>query len=150
MLWDCNFVLCLSRHRNPNYTKAATIELLCMSLQHLRTSQNKCIISHIQHKHTRHQHAADVTLLAMLLESQSSPSYNPSPDVAQVLWMYLQPGNRHINMYTSAKYQRQLWRWQLFKTRQLQNGDKDSAQSQYLKRCRLMHNSYCHIMKIDD
>jgi len=27
-------------------------------------------------------------LLAMLLESQSSPSYSPSPEVAQVLWMY--------------------------------------------------------------
>jgi hypothetical protein len=25
----------------------------------------------------------------MLLDSQSRPSYNPSPDVAQVLWMYL-------------------------------------------------------------
>lgn len=30
-----------------------------------------------------------VTLFAMLLESQSNPSYKPSPDVAQVLWMYL-------------------------------------------------------------
>ena len=29
-------------------------------------------------------------LLAMLLDSQSKPSYRPSPDVAQVLWMYLQ------------------------------------------------------------
>ena len=29
-------------------------------------------------------------LLAMLLDSQSRPSYSPSPDVAQVLWMYLQ------------------------------------------------------------
>ena len=28
-------------------------------------------------------------LLAMLLESQSRPSYRPSPDVAHVLWMYL-------------------------------------------------------------
>ena len=30
------------------------------------------------------------TLFAMLFESQSSPSYSPSPEVAQVLWMYLQ------------------------------------------------------------
>jgi hypothetical protein len=28
-------------------------------------------------------------LLAMLLDSQSKPSYRPSPDVAHVLWMYL-------------------------------------------------------------
>ncbi len=28
-------------------------------------------------------------MLAMLLLSQSRPSYRPSPDVAQVLWMYL-------------------------------------------------------------
>ncbi|KAM0953907.1 hypothetical protein DsansV1_C01g0004941 [Dioscorea sansibarensis] len=28
-------------------------------------------------------YAEDKTLLAMLLESQSNPSYNPSPDVAQ-------------------------------------------------------------------
>jgi len=28
-------------------------------------------------------------LLAMLLESQSRPSYSPSPEVAQVDWMYL-------------------------------------------------------------
>ena len=28
-------------------------------------------------------------LLAMLLDSQSRPSYSPSPDVAHVLWMYL-------------------------------------------------------------
>jgi hypothetical protein len=34
------------------------------------------------------------TLLAMLLDSQSSPSYNPSPVVAQVLWMYLQARTR--------------------------------------------------------
>ncbi len=27
-------------------------------------------------------------LLAMLFESQSNPSYRPSPEVAQVLWMY--------------------------------------------------------------
>lgn len=26
----------------------------------------------------------------MLLESQSNPSYNPSPEVAHVLWIYLQ------------------------------------------------------------
>jgi len=26
----------------------------------------------------------------MLLDSQSKPSYRPSPDVAHVLWMYLQ------------------------------------------------------------
>jgi hypothetical protein len=30
------------------------------------------------------------TLFAMLLESQSRPSYKPSPVVAQVLWIYLQ------------------------------------------------------------
>jgi hypothetical protein len=30
------------------------------------------------------------TLLAMLLDSQSIPSSNPSPVVAQVFWMYLQ------------------------------------------------------------
>ena len=29
-------------------------------------------------------------LLAMLLDNQSSPSYRPSPEVAHVLWMYLQ------------------------------------------------------------
>lgn len=29
------------------------------------------------------------TLLAMLLDNQSSPSYKPSPEVAQVLCMYL-------------------------------------------------------------
>lgn len=29
------------------------------------------------------------TLLAMLFESQSSPSYRPSPEVAHVLWIYL-------------------------------------------------------------
>lgn len=29
------------------------------------------------------------TLLAMLLDSQSSPSYKPSPEVAQALCMYL-------------------------------------------------------------
>lgn len=29
------------------------------------------------------------TLVAMLLESQSSPSYSPSPEVAHVLWIYL-------------------------------------------------------------
>ena len=28
-------------------------------------------------------------MLAMLLDSQSRPSYKPSPEVAQVLWMYL-------------------------------------------------------------
>ena len=28
-------------------------------------------------------------LLAILLDSQSKPSYRPSPDVAHVLWMYL-------------------------------------------------------------
>ena len=32
----------------------------------------------------------DSTLFAILLESQSNPSYSPSPDVAHVLWMYLQ------------------------------------------------------------
>lgn len=31
----------------------------------------------------------DYALLAMLLESQSRPSYRPSPEVAHVLWMYL-------------------------------------------------------------
>lgn len=30
-----------------------------------------------------------ITLLAMLLESQSNPSYSPSPEVAHVLCMYL-------------------------------------------------------------
>ena len=29
-------------------------------------------------------------LLATLLDNQSSPSYRPSPEVAHVLWMYLQ------------------------------------------------------------
>lgn len=32
---------------------------------------------------------SEPTLLAMLLESQSRPSYNPSPEVAHVLWIYL-------------------------------------------------------------
>ena len=37
------------------------------------------------------RHCASVThpLLAMLLDSQSKPSYRPSPDVAHVLWIYL-------------------------------------------------------------
>jgi hypothetical protein len=29
-------------------------------------------------------------LLAMFCDSQSRPSYRPSPEVAHVLWMYLQ------------------------------------------------------------
>lgn len=33
--------------------------------------------------------AAVYLALAMLFESQSRPSYRPSPDVAHVLWMYL-------------------------------------------------------------
>ena len=33
-------------------------------------------------------------LLAMLLDNQSRPSYRPSPEVAQVLWMYLQIAQR--------------------------------------------------------
>lgn len=41
----------------------------------------------------------------MLLESQSSPSYNPSPEVAHVLWIYL----RHrINQY--AYIEKKKWR----------------------------------------
>jgi transposase len=36
----------------------------------------------------------------MLFESQSSPSYNPSPEVAHVLWMYLQNINSdHISVF---------------------------------------------------
>ena len=31
----------------------------------------------------------------MLLESQSKPSYSPSPDVAQVLWIYLKNNQKH-------------------------------------------------------
>ena len=42
----------------------------------LRTQQNNCVLDLIQEA---------VTLLAMLLESQSRPSYSPSPDVAHVL-----------------------------------------------------------------
>lgn len=34
----------------------------------------------------------DYALLLMFCDSQSRPSYRPSPDVAQVLWMYLQVG----------------------------------------------------------
>jgi len=38
---------------------------------------------------TMHHHSVS-TLFAILFESQSSPSYSPSPEVAHVLWMYLQ------------------------------------------------------------
>ena len=37
----------------------------------------------------RHRTSATHPLLAMLLDSQSKPSYRPSPDVAHVLWIYL-------------------------------------------------------------
>lgn len=40
-------------------------------------------------KQERREAPAIYFLLAMLLESQSRPSYRPSPDVAQVDWMYL-------------------------------------------------------------
>lgn len=33
--------------------------------------------------------SSELALLAMLLDSQSNPSYSPSPEVAHVLWMYL-------------------------------------------------------------
>jgi hypothetical protein len=36
-----------------------------------------------------------LTFLAMLLDSQSRPSYKPSPEVAHVLWIYLQA--KHTN-----------------------------------------------------
>ncbi|ONK61701.1 uncharacterized protein A4U43_C08F32670 [Asparagus officinalis] len=38
------------------------------------------------------------TLLAMLFDSQSNPSYSPSPDVAHVLWMYLSESHGSINI----------------------------------------------------
>ena len=37
----------------------------------------------------RHKTSVTHPLLAMLLDSQSRPSYRPSPDVAHVLWIYL-------------------------------------------------------------
>lgn len=40
-------------------------------------------------------------LLAMLLDSQSSPSYRPSPEVAHVLWMYLQQGGWKVSGVTA-------------------------------------------------
>lgn len=43
-------------------------------------------------------------LLAMLLESQSNPSYRPSPLVAHVLWMYLQEATKKIPYYNSKKH----------------------------------------------
>ena len=35
------------------------------------------------------------SLLLMFIDSQSSPSYRPSPFVAHVLWMYLHAHIRH-------------------------------------------------------
>lgn len=42
-----------------------------------------------------------LTLLAILLESQSSPSYSPSPEVAHVLCMYLE--NKKYNKQKSSQ-----------------------------------------------
>ncbi len=49
----------------------------------------------------QHVSSYDIThpLLAMLLESQSRPSYRPSPDVAHVLWMYLHETKAHISCH---------------------------------------------------
>ena len=38
----------------------------------------------------------------MLLESQSRPSYKPSPEVAQVLWMYLKDENKKFHASNHA------------------------------------------------
>ena len=60
------------------------------------------------------------TLFAMLFESQSNPSYKPSPEVAQVLWIYLQHQidilirESLYSVETERKKHRQFiyqWRW---------------------------------------
>ena len=61
-------------------------------------------------------------LLAMLLDSQSKPSYRPSPDVAQVLWMYLQQDTGALRQHCVHKVAIQsvhiAWQGQAF-TKQL-------------------------------
>jgi hypothetical protein len=43
-----------------------------------------------------------LTLFAMLLDSQSKPSYRPSPDVAHVLWMYLKASTLKDGVSTAS------------------------------------------------
>ena len=43
------------------------------------------------------------TLLAILLESQSRPSYSPSPEVAHVLWIYLR-NEQKLNLGPEAEH----------------------------------------------
>lgn len=49
----------------------------------------KILVNYTFHPEPIVNNSEVITLLAMLLESQSRPSYSPSPEVAQVLWMYL-------------------------------------------------------------
>ena len=52
-------------------------------------SASSCCTAQHPRRGASEQHSCPAqALLAMLLESQSSPSYSPSPLVAQVLWMY--------------------------------------------------------------
>ena len=55
----------------------------------------------MQEYHAQDEEDCSDPLLAMLLDSQSRPSYRPSPEVAHVLWMYLQVGARDC-LYDSA------------------------------------------------
>ena len=77
------YQLCFNPERKGKNELIKLVEIVKIITFDSRMLWQPCLIKNKKIKRKRG------TLLTMLFESQSNPSYNPSPEVAHVLWIYL-------------------------------------------------------------